>query len=297
MRNRLSLALLLALVASPAFAKDGKRIFISVDMEGIGGVVTDQQLAVSGFEYQRFRELMTEETNAAIAAARDAGASEFVIADAHGNFQNLLVEKLPADVQLVRGGPRPLGMMQGIDESFDGVVFIGYHASTTNVDGVRAHTMSSANLADLKLNGVSVTEGAWNAATAAHYGVPVLAVSGDEAAVKEVQALVPAAEGAVVKWPYGFHSARVLMPEASRALIKEAVRKGMAKRAQLTPVKARAPVEIEIRFKAYRPSEILAWLPLFKRVDAHAVRFTAKDMLEANRILSFVMNYQVELQP
>lgn len=295
--RKLSLTLTLALAALPAFAKDGKRIFISVDMEGIGGVVTDQQLGVPGFEYQKFRELMTEETNAAIAAAREAGASEFVVADSHGNFQNLLVDKLPADVQLVRGAPRPLGMMQGIDDSFDGVVFIGYHASTANAEGVRAHTMSSANLADLKLNGTSVTEGAWNAATAAHYGVPVLAVSGDEAAVKEVQALVPGAEGAIVKWPYGFHSARVLMPEASRNLIKDAVRKGYAKRAQLTPVKTRTPLEVEIRFKAYRPSEVLSWLPFFKRVDSHAVRFTAKDMLEASRILSFVMNYQVELQP
>jgi D-amino peptidase len=266
-------------------------------MEGITGVVTDQQLGVGGFEYQRFRELMTEDANAAIAAAREAGATEFVVADSHGSFQNLLVDKLPADVQLVRGTPRPLSMMQGIDESFDGVIFVGYHASTTNPDGVRAHSFSSASLADLRLNGVSVTEGAWNAALAGHFGVPVLAVSGDEAAVKEVQALVPGVEGAVVKWPYGFHSARVLSPEASRAVIRDAVRKAMARRAQLAPHRVKTPVEVEVRFKSYRPSEILSWLPLFKRVDAHAVRFGGKDMLEATRTLSFVMNYQLELVP
>lgn len=296
MRRALSVATMLAL-ALQAQAKDGKRIFISVDMEGIGGAVTDQQLGTAGFEYQKFRELMTEETNAAIAAAREAGATEFVVADSHGSLQNLLVDKLPADVQLVRGTPRPLTMMQGIDDSFDGVIFIGYHASTTNPDGVRAHTMSSANMADLRLNGVSVTEGAWNAALAGHFGVPVLAVSGDEAAVKEVQSLVPGIEGAVVKWPYGFHAARVLSPEASRQVIRDAVKKGMARRVQIAAQKVKTPVEVEIRFKAYRPVEILSWLPLFKRIDSHAVRFTAKDMLEATRTVSFVMNYQFDLQP
>lgn len=292
-----AIAAFLVMSALPLSAKDGRRIFISVDMEGIGGAVTDQQLGTAGFEYQKFRELMTEETNAAIAAAREAGATEFVVADSHGSFQNLLVDKLPADVQLVRGTPRPLTMMQGIDESFDGVIFIGYHASTTNPDGVRAHTMSSANMADLRLNGVSVTEGAWNAALAGHFGVPILAVSGDEAAVKEVQGLVPGVEGAVVKWPYGFHAARVLSPEASRQVIRDAVKKGMARRTQIAAQKVKTPVEVEIRFKAYRPAEILSWLPLFKRIDSHAVRFTAKDMLEATRTISFVMNYQFDLQP
>jgi D-amino peptidase len=296
-RRLLSVLAAGALLAAPAQARDGKRFFVSVDMEGIGGVVTDQQIVVGGFEYQKFRELMTDEANAALAALREAGATEFVVADSHGNFQNLLPDKFAADVQLVRGAPRPLTMMQGIDDSFDGVVFVGYHSSTTNSEGVRAHTMSSAYMANLKLNGASVTEGAWNAALAGHFGVPVLAVSGDEAAVKEVQALVPGVEGAVVKWPYGFHAARVLTPEASRQLIRDAVKKAMARRGQIAAQKTRTPVEVEIRFKSWRPSEVLGWLPLFKRMDAHAVRYTAKDMVEATRILAFVMNYQFDLQP
>ena len=86
--------------------------------------------------------------------------------------------------------------MQGIDAQFDGVVFVGYHAGTTNPDGVRAHTFSSATLADVRLNGVTVNEGVWNAALAGHFGVPVLAVSGDEAAVKEVAAQVLGVETA-----------------------------------------------------------------------------------------------------
>jgi D-amino peptidase len=291
---------LLALTVNPAAAQTaagGPRIFISVDMEGIAGVVTGDQLSAQGFEYERFRGLMTEEANAAIAAARAAGAGEIVVADSHGSMQNLLVERLPADVQIVRGSPRPLGMMQGIDASFAGVIFIGYHAGTTNPQGVRAHSFSSATLADLRLNGVSVTEGAWNAALAGHFGVPVLAVSGDEAAVREVSALVAGVETATVKWPIGFHAARTLTPPAARDVISAAVRRGMERRATIAPHRVKAPVAMEIRFKNYRPSEVLSWLPGVRRIDAHAVGYTAADMVEAYRFLEFVLTYQPSLEP
>lgn len=293
----LCVALVLLAVPMNAASASAPRIFISVDMEGIAGVVSGEQLSPTGFEYERFRALMTEEANAAIAAARAAGAGEIVVADSHGSMQNLLVEKLPADVQIVRGSPRPLGMMQGIDASFGGVIFIGYHASTTNPAGVRAHTMSSANLADLRLNGVSVTEGAWNAALAGHFGVPVIAVSGDEAAVTEVATMVAGVETATVKWPYGFHAARSLTPQAARDAIAAAVRRGMEKRAAIAPYRVKAPVEMEIRFKSYRPSEVLSWLPGVRRTDAHSIAHTAADMVEAYRFLEFVLTYQADLQP
>ena len=283
--------------SAQAPAAAAPRIFISVDMEGIAGVVSGDQLSSQGFEYERFRGLMTEEANAAIAAARAAGAGEIVVADSHGTMQNLLIERLPADVQVVRGAPRPLGMMQGIDASFAGVIFIGYHAGTTNPLGVRAHSFSSATLADLRLNGVSVTEGAWNAALAAHFGVPVLAVSGDEAAVKEVASLVPGVETATVKWPYGFHAARTLTPPAARDVIAAAVRRGMERRPTIVPQRVKTPVELEIRFKNYRPSEPLSWLRGVRRIDAHAVAYTAADMVEAARFLQFVLTYQAGLEP
>jgi D-amino peptidase len=285
------------LLAAPAFARDGKKIFLSVDMEGIDNVATEQQLGPQGFDYAAARELMTQETNAAIAAAREAGATEFVVADSHGNFQNLLPDKLPPDVQLVRGGPRPLEMMEGLDESFDGVIFVGYHASTSNPSGVRAHTFSSATLADVKLNGRSVTEGSWNAALAAHFGVPVLAISGDAAAVAEVQSQVPGIEGAVVKWPYGFHAVRTLSPTAARAAIAEAVRKGMARRGTKQLPRVASPVRVELRFKNYRPAELLSWLPGAERVDSHTVAYAVKDMPEATRFMTFVLGYQADLQP
>jgi len=290
-------AFVLAALAAPATAKDGRKIYVSVDMEGVAGVVSNEQLGPAGFEYERFRQFMTEETSVALAAARAAGATEFVVGDSHGNMQNLLLEKLPKDVLVVRSAPRPLMMMQGLDESFDGVIFIGYHASTTNPEGVRAHTMSSAVLADVRLNGVSVPEAAFNAAIAGHFGVPVLAISGDDAIVKEARALLGDVEGAVVKWAYGFHSAKTLTPEAARDVIREKVSAAMARRGSFRPYVVKTPVELDVRFKNYRPAEVLSYLPIVKRTDAHSVRFVGKDMLEVSRFMEFILTYQPALEP
>ncbi|GIS81086.1 MAG: hypothetical protein CM1200mP14_26520 [Gammaproteobacteria bacterium] len=110
--------------------ENGLKIYISADMEGLVGAVTSDQLGPSGFEYQRFRQIMTNEVNAAFEAAREMGATEILISDSHGNGENLLNEQLPGDIQLIRSWPRPLMMMEGIDETFDAVIFIGYHSST-----------------------------------------------------------------------------------------------------------------------------------------------------------------------
>src|SRR6185503_18524338 len=178
-RLPLLVPLLMVLALSTAGSQRPLKVYISVDMEGIAGVVTADQLGPTGFEYARAREFMTGEALAAIAGARDAGATQIVVSDSHGNGQNLLIDKFPPDVTIIRSWPRPLMMVQGIDSTFDAAVFIGYHASTTNPVGVRAHTISSANLAAVELNGVSMPEAGINAAIAAHFGVPVVAISGD----------------------------------------------------------------------------------------------------------------------
>jgi D-amino peptidase len=273
------------------------KIYISADMEGVVGVVTNEQLGPQGFEYQRFREFMTQEVNAAVEAAFEAGATEIVISDSHGNGQNLLIEKLPKNVLLVRSWPRPLMMMQGIDETFAGVIFIGYHTGTTNQQGVRAHTISSARLADVRLKGVSVSEAGINAAMAGHFNVPVIMISGDDAVVKETTALLGDVEGAVVKWASGFHSAKTLMPEASYQLIREKVKKAIGRIKDFKPYKLATPIQLDVRFKNYRPSEVLSYLSIVERTDAHSIRFTGKDILEVSKFLEFIMTYEPSLEP
>src|SRR5580700_11713975 len=155
------------------------KVYISVDMEGVAGTVTADQLLPSGFEYERFRHFMTDETLAAVRAAKEAGAGEIVVSDSHGNGENLLIEEFPKDVRIVRAWPRHGGMMAGVDASFNVAFFVGYHASTTNAKGVRAHTFSSAHYTRVALNGSPVTEAEFNAAYAGEFGVPVIFASGD----------------------------------------------------------------------------------------------------------------------
>ena len=273
------------------------KIYISADMEGVVGVVTNEQLGPQGFEYNRFREFMTAETNAAIQAAFEAGATEIVVSDSHGNGQNLLIEKMPKNVTVVRSWPRPLMMMQGVDETFDGAIFIGYHTSTNNTAGVRAHTISSARLADVRLNGVSMSEAGINAAIAGHFNVPVIMISGDDAVIKEVTAMLGDIEGAVVKWSYGFHSARTLTPDAAYEVIRERVKRAIGRIKDFKPFRVKAPVQLDVRFKNYRPSEMLSYLSIVERTDSHSIRFTGKDIVEVSKFLEFITNYEPSLEP
>ena len=276
---------------SLAWAADGPKIYISSDMEGVVGAVTGEQLGPSGFEYQRFREFMTAEVNAAIEGARSAGAGEILVADSHGNGQNLLIDKLPKDVKIVRSWPRPLGMVGGLDDSFDGVIFLGYHASTDNLTGVRAHTFSSARLTSVKLNGTPVTEGAWNAAIAGELGVPVIMVAGDDATVEEVSSLVGNVESAVVKWALSFHSATTLQPEAAYDLIRDKAARAVKNIKKYKPYRVKNPVTVELGFKNYRAVEVLSYLSLFERTGSHTIRFAAKTMGEASVIRTFILTY------
>lgn len=297
-RLLLAVAAVLFLAHAPCAAQGRKmKIYISADMEGVTGVVTQEQLGPAGFEYARFREFMTLEVLAAVEAAFEGGATEVVVSDSHGNGQNLLVERLPKNVTVVRSWPRPLMMMQGIDETFDGAIFIGYHTGTTNPAGIRAHTISSARLADVRLNGTSVAEAGINAAIAGHFNVPVIMVSGDDEVAKETAALLGDVETAVVKWAYGFHSARTLTPEAGRDLIREKVRRAVGRIREFKPYRVTAPVTLDVRFKNYRPAEVLAYLSTVERTDAHAVRFRGRDMVEVSKFLQFITTYEPGLEP
>jgi len=299
MRTRaIWLALLTLTIAVEANAQEKKmRIYISADMEGVVGVVTGEQLGPQGFEYNRFREFMTQEVNAAIEAAYEAGATEIVVSDSHGNGQNLLIEKLPRNILLVRAWPRPLMMMQGIDETFAGAIFLGYHSGTTNPHGVRAHTMSSARLTDIRLKGVSMSEAGINAAIAGHFNVPVIMISGDDVVVKETTELLGDVEGAVVKWSTGFHSAKTVMPEVAYQLIREKVSKAVGRIRDFKPYKLATPIQLDVSFKNYRPSEVLSYLSSVERTDSHSIRFVGKDMIEVSKFLQFLTTYEPGLEP
>jgi D-amino peptidase len=298
---RRSLVVMLAVLAvagqTASTQPRGLKVHISVDMEGVAGVVTGDQLGPQGFEYGRFREFMTKEALAAVTAAKEAGATEIVVADAHGNGENLLIEQFPPDVKIVRAWPRKLQMMAGIDGTFAAAIYIGYHASTTNPAGVRAHTFSSATLTRVALNGVEMTEGSWNAAIAGHFDVPVVMASGDDVALAEIRQVIGDIEGAETKKALGFHSALTITPQAALVEIGQKVKAGLARRASLRPYKPQGALVVDVTFKHYLPAEVLAYLPMFERTSAHAIRFRPKDMAEAASIMEFIGEYRPDLSP
>ncbi|MGA2097872.1 MAG: M55 family metallopeptidase [Candidatus Acidiferrum sp.] len=248
------------------------KVYISVDMEGVAGTVTIDQLGPNGFEYGRFRKFMTD-------------------------GENLLIEDFPADVRIVRSWPRHGGMMAGLDTSFSAALFVGYHASTTNPKGVRAHTFSSAHYARVALNGVAVTEGEYNAAYAGAKGVPVIFVSGDDIATEEIKSRLGDIETVVTKKALGFHSAETLTPAASCDKIYAGAKAAFARLHDFKPYVIKTPVTLEITFKNYTPAELLSYLRSVQRVDSHTIRFVGKDMDEVDDFEEFVGNYGADLTP
>jgi D-amino peptidase len=188
-------------------------------------------------------------------------------------------------------------MMHGIDSSFAAAVFIGYHASTTNPAGVRAHTISSAHLAEVALDGVPMPESGINAAIAGYFGVPVVAISGDNVAVSEAQSLIGAMEGAVVKQAISFHAAATMTPEAAQLLVRQTVKAGVQRRASLKPYVVRAPVRLDVLFKNYTPAEMLTFLPNVQRTSSHGIRFEGRDILQVSRFLEFINTYNPDMTP
>lgn len=273
------------------------KIYISADMEGVAGIVNDAQLGPEGFDYQRACDLYTEEVLQVIEELRDAGANDITVSDSHGTGLNLRAERFPTGVRLIRAWPRRLGMMEGIDRSYDGAILLGYHSGSHNPRGVRAHTMSSANVFELALNGKLVCEAELSAYLAGHFEVPILMLSGDDAICEEIRATMPDCEPAVVKQAISYHSADSLAPTDAIALLRTATRRGVERRKQIAPVALQGPVTMDLTFKNHRPTELLAYLPNVEQLDAHKVRFVGTDILEVSSFFEFALNYSPDLTP
>jgi D-amino peptidase len=288
---------------SPAYCAAAKapptllKVYISVDMEGIAGVVTADQLLPGGFEYERFRRFMTDEAVAAVQGAKAAGATEVVVSDSHGNGESLLVELFPKDVGIVRSWPRHGEMMAGLDSSFSAALFVGYHASTTNPKGVRAHTISSAHFTRVALNGTAVTEAELNAAYAGAAGVPVVFISGDDAAISEVTSRLGSMESVVTKKSLGFHSAESLTPAAACERIYQGALAAVAHRDLRKPYVLAGPITLDISFKNYTSAEIVSYLRSVERLDSHSIRFVGHDIAEVMDFIVFLDYYNPDMTP
>jgi len=283
-----SLALSLSVLAQQPARK--LKVFISVDMEGVSGVVSSDQTSAGGADYNRMRRLMTEETNAAIDGARDAGATEIVVNDSHGSMRNLQIEELHAPAELISNSIKPMGMMQGIDASFDAVIFIGYHAKAGSAVGVLAHT-GTGTIADVRINGRSVGEAGMNTLAAGSLGVPVVMVTGDQVAVAQARELVPNIEGVQVKEAIGTTAARSLRPEEARRRIHDAAMRALRRRAEFQPVRPATPATFEIAFTQTVLADVAEQIPTIKRVDGRTISYQAPDYLQGYRLLRVLYRY------
>lgn len=227
------------------------KIFISVDMEGLAGVISGRECSSSGKDYNYFRRIMTLETNAAIEGALEAGATGIVVRDGHGSKTNILPELLHKSARLMRGvTQKPENMMLGIDQTFDAAVFIGYHAKAGTIEGVLAHT-SSGNVIDLSINGVSLPEVGYNALIAGLHEVPTAFIAGDNWICEQAKELF--GDVAVFETKQGFGTAQLgLHPEAVREGIRRDVAAALKNLNRFKPYKLSSPYTMVLKVKKER---------------------------------------------
>lgn len=257
------------------------KVFISADMEGISGLPNAAMTETDDRDFGRARELMTADVNAAVEGALAAGATQIVVRDAHGTANNLLPEKMPGPAEVIQGWTATGRMMEGIDESFDAALLIGYHAKSLTPGGTIAHTMTGV-VRRLWYNDVEIGESAISAAHAGHFGVPLVFASGDEALSQEVLRIISPRMGtAVVKSAYGRQCIRLLALTQAHQRIRDGVKLALERRAEVAPYCPACPIRLKMRFQTLQQAEGASRVPTIRRLDELTVEGEAADGLAA----------------
>jgi len=275
------------LAAAPAQQKPKLKVFISVDMEGISGIVHGDQTSPGTAEYAAGRKWMAQDVNAAVEGALAAGADEVVVNDSHGSMRNIDPDDLHPKAILISGTPKPLSMMQGIDPSFQACLFIGYHAKAGTENAILDHTISGSVVRFVKVNGIEMPELGLNAAIAGSFGVPVVLVSGDAAVCRQaVDVLGRDVVTVQVKEAYGRLAAKLVPMAEARRMIKAGVTDALAKVGRAKPFKLAAPYRFELGYHVSAQADMGAMLvPGLERPDARTLAFTADDYIAGFRTL------------
>ncbi len=278
-------------LATNLYAEQGLKVFICCD-HGIGSMVSNLQAIPGRAQYETFRRFMTEEANAAIRGALAAGATEILVADSHGNMQNIIVEELDPRAKLVRGGPRPLVMMDGIDESFHAVIIIGGHARTGRRYAVREHAFGHDFL-NIWVNDILVNEFIFNSMIAGYFDVPVVLATGDEIFTLEMKEFLPEIETLAVMKGVG-QGAITIHPSKIRTLIEQKTTECLRKLSSFKPVKLSPPYTLKIEYAHVHLAELVSWLPGMKLEDDRIVSLTTEEFLDLPRFIAVleIMKYE-----
>jgi D-amino peptidase len=265
------------------------RALVSVDMEGIAGVVHSEDIQPGHREYERNRALLTAEANAAVRGVHAYAAdAEVLVADAHAQFRNLLPEVLDERAELVRGTPRLHGMMAGLAADIDAVLYIGYHGKAGATRSVLAHTMSGRVIADVRCDGSSLGELGLNAALAAHHDVPSVLVSGDNTVAAEADEVAPGMHSVVVKQALGARAARTIHPREACRRIELAVPRALADRAAVRTRRFEGAVRVEVQVHRPHMAEHALLVPGMERVDGCTLGYEAPDFPTAYDIVELI---------
>lgn len=264
-------------------------------MEGTAGIVSGLQVTPGQSEYQTGRHLMTAEISAAIEGALEAGASEIVVCDGHGNMQNIIPEELHPAAKVVRGAIRDSLQMQGISSDFDALFVTGAHAMAGTMGGVMDHSWVGAMVYNIRLNGKTLNEACLNAFVAGYYGVPLVMVSGDVATIKQTQEVFPHVQGAVVKEGYSRYSACSVHPEVARQIIREKAKLALENLSAAKPAQVPNPLEMEIDFYRTDMADAAALVPGVSRLAARTIGFAAdpETVFKVQELLLYRVRYEL----
>ena len=286
-------ALLAACVVSLAIADEagaqGKKVYISVDMEGISGVVGDDQTSGGQPEYGRSRKLMAEDANAAIRGAFAGGATTVVVNDSHGSQRNLLPEDLAPRARLISHSFKRHGMVEGLDDTFDAVIFVGYHAKADSPRGLFAHTGSGV-VKDVQVNGRSAGEGGLNTMMAQWYGVPVVMITGDDVAVEQQKEWTPNVRGVVVKRAINMRAVEARPLAEARREIEAAAKEAIAASRKTSPDRA-AGYKVRMQLRNFTIPEVATAFSEIQLVAPDTVEFTRATMPEAYRVIRVLYRF------
>lgn len=265
--------------ARPSERTTGMKVFISCDMEGVAGVVDWSQCLPGGQGYDAGCGLMLAEVNAAIEGAVNGGADEVVVNDSHGAMSNLDPASLAGLAGYLSGRHKPLYMMQGLDETYGAVFFVGYHGSISGPSSVLSHTYNPEVIAGVRLNGRLVGESGINALVALGSGVPIALITGDKVTLDEAAWFAPDCVGVVTKESVTRFAAHHLHPEVARENIRvgamEAVEK--VKAGGVGVPRIDAPYRLEIDLQTADMAEVATWVRGVERSDVRTVSIEGGD--------------------
>lgn len=260
------------------------KLFLSVDMEGITGLGDDTFVDSRKLNYERGRRMMTDEANHVIAEAFAQGCKDVIVNDSHSKMNNLMIERLHPAAKLITGDVKPYSMVQSLDDTYMGAMFIGYHARAS-MKGVMSHSMIFG-VRRFYINDMEVGELGFNAYVAGYYGVPVLMVAGDDKAAEEAEELIPNITTAVVKETISRSSVLSLTPEKSGKLLKEKTAEAIKNRHKVQPLTPPDHPVLSIEFANYGQAEWAALMPGTEIISGTTmVKFQAENILEAYKAM------------